>query len=173
MFFVLASCGNDLKEVQMINADKETPDESMNGVTMLYTDNGIRRAVLKTPVIYKYGEDQGRTEFPKGLSIDFFDVKGEKESYLRSDEGILNDKGHFLELKRNVVMINYKRRDTLFTDYLIWKQDSAIIVSPDTVHIHGETGNFRGDHFRGKENFTKYTWNNFKGDYFYNQTDSL
>lgn len=170
---LFASCSNNLKEVQMINADKETPDESMKGVTMLYTDNGKERAVLKTPLIYIYGARQGRTEFPDGLSVDFYNIKGEKESFVRSNLGVFNEQNHFLELKDSVIMINYKTKDTLSTDYMIWKQDSAIIVAPGQSRIYGETGRFRGNNFRANENFTKSSWKNFKGEYFYNQTDSL
>jgi len=169
----VVSCSNDLKEVQMINADKETPDESMEGVTMLYTDNGKERALLKTPLIYTYGVRQDRTVFPKGLSVDFYNVKGEKESFVRSNTGVLNNLNHFLELKDSVIMINYKTKDTLSTDYMIWKQDSAIIVAPGQSRIYGETGRFRGNNFRANQNFTKSSWKNFKGEYFYNQTDSL
>lgn len=157
----------------MINADKETPNESMEGVTMIYTDNGRERAMLKAPLIYIYGTQQGRTEFPKGLSVDFFDANGRKESFVRSDKGTLNDTGQFLELRDNVMMINYKTNDTLDTDYLIWKQDSAMIFAPHESRIHGESGRFRGNNFRSNQNFTKSSWKNFRGEYFYNQTDTL
>lgn len=157
----------------MINADKETPNESMEGVTMIYTDNGRERAMLKAPLIYIYGAQQGRTEFPKGLSVDFFDANGQKESFLRSDKGTMNDVGHFLELRENVRMINYKSKDTLDTDYLIWKQDSAMIFAPHQSHIHGQSGDFTGVNFRSNQNFTKSSWKYPRGHYFYNQIDTL
>ena len=170
---IYASCSNDINEVKLINADKETPDESMKKVTMIYTDSGIQRAILNTPVIFKYGTAQTRTEFPNGLIVDFFDKKGKKESYLSAGYGILNEKNNQLILQKNVMMIHFGRNDTLLTDYMIWKQDSAIIATEDTVRIWGQTGRFSGDHFRAKENFTRYTWKNVKGDYFYKATDTL
>lgn len=162
-----------MKEVQMVSADKSTPEESFHGVTMVYSDNGKHRAVLKTPVFYRYGTLSPRTEFPKGLTVDFFTLTGEKESYLRSGYAILDDKTRQFILQDSVVMINFKRQDTLRTPYLVWKQDLAVITTDSVVHINGLRGNLRGDHFRSKENFTQYTWNHVKGTYFYNETDSL
>lgn len=167
------SCSNNINEVKLINAGKETPDESMKKVTMIYTDSGVQRAILNTPVIFKYGAQQSKTEFPNGLVVDFFSKNGKKESYLSAGYGILNEKTNLLILQQDVFMVHYGRNDTLLTDYLIWKQDSALISTEDTVRIWGQTGRFSGDHFKAKENFTRYTWKNVKGDYFYTESDTL
>lgn len=177
IFFLVSafffSCSNDLKEVQMINADRETPDESMEGVTMIVTDNGMERAIINTPLIYSYGTRQGRKEFPKGLAVDIFNQLGEKETFISSKKGHFSDQTHMLELEDSVVMINFKTWDTLQTEYMVWKQDSAIIVAPYESHIYGNSGEFWGKNFRSNENFTKSSWKNFRGKYFYNQTDTL
>lgn len=162
-----------MKEVQMVNATKETPNESMNGVTIVYTDNGVQRAIVKTPLIYSYGTQKGSKEFPKGLKVDFYTVDGVKESFLQSGYAILDEKTRQFILEKDVEMINYKRQDTLNTQYLVWKQDSAIVTTDRQVLIHGIKGSLTGNHFRARENFTKYSWKNVKGAYFYNQTDSL
>jgi LPS export ABC transporter protein LptC len=171
IFFL--SCGNNIKDVQFVNADKNTPDESMQGVTIVYTDYGTKRAIVKTPVIYSYGTQLGRKEFPKGLKVDFFTSEGVKESYLESGYAVLNEQTKQFVLEKDVKMINFKRKDTLETQYLIWKQDSGLVVTDKQVLIHGIKGTLTGNHFRAKENFTQYTWKNVKGAYFYNQTDSL
>ncbi len=167
------SCSNNIKDVQLVNAGKETPDESMNGVTIVYTDNGIARAIIKTPVINSYGTQMGRKEFPKGLKVDFFTQEGKKESYLESGYAVLNEQTKQFILEKDVNMINFKRQDTLETEYLIWQKDSGLVVTDRQVLIHGIKGTLTGNHFRAKENFTQYTWKNVKGTYFYNQTDSL
>lgn len=157
-----------------MNADKGTPDESMTGVTMVYTDNGQKRAVLRSPLILKYGTAQSRTEFPKGLQVDFYNKLGERESYVESDYGIFNEIDHQLLLEHNVQMINFKRADTLDTQYMVWKQDSAIITTVDRqFFMHGPQQSFTGTHFRARENGTRYLWRKTKGQYYYNQTDSL
>ena len=180
LFLILATallfyaCGNDLKDVKMVNANTKTPDESMKGVTMTYTDSGLQRAILKTPLIYKYGNLDTKTEFPNGLVVYFYDKKGKKESYLEAGYGILNEKSKILVLEKKVFMIHYRKNDTLNTNYLVWKQDSAIITTPDTVHIWGQSGRFTGNHFRAKENFTGYTCKRIKADYlYYDNTDTL
>lgn len=162
-----------MKDVQLVNADKETPDESMSGVKMIYTDNGIQRAILQTPQISKYGTAQTRTEFPNGLMVEFFNKEGQKTAFVRSGFGTLNDQTQQLILERDVRMINFDRSDTLDTQYLVWKIDSALIVSDRQVHIHGPKGKLTGHHFRGRENFTKYTIKKVIVEYFYNQTDTL
>ena len=159
--------------MQLVNADKETPDESMTGVTMVYTDAGLQRAIVRTPLVYSYGKEMGRKEFPKGLQVDFFGQNGKKESYLESGYAILNEQTKQFILEKDVEMINFKRVDTLNTEYLVWKLDSGIVATDREVYIHGLKGHGRGKHFRAKENFTQYTWKNIKGAYFYNQTDSL
>lgn len=170
---LLFSCGNNIKDVQTVNATKETPDESMNGVTMVYTDNGVQRAIVKTPLVYSYGTQLGRKEFPKGLKVDFYTKEGIKESYLESGHAIFNEQTKQFILEKHVHMINFKRQDTLDTEYLIWKQDSGLVATDRQVWIHGIKGTMTGNHFKARENFTKYTWKNVKGAYFYNQTDSL
>lgn len=172
MFFWI-SCNNNIKEVQLINAGKNTPDESMKGVKMVYSDNGKQRAVLNTPLIHKFSVGQQRTEFPEGLTVDFYDKDGNRESYIEAQYGIVNQQNQ-LVLQNNVQMINFVRQDTLDTDYLIWKMDSAIVTTDRYYfYMHGVKGKSEGHYFRARENFTRYSWKKVKALYNYNQTDSL
>ena len=140
-FLIFSSCVNSLEEVKTINATDQTPQESMKEVTMLYTDSGVPRAILKTPVLNKHAGTKVYTEFPNGLQVDFFDKKGEKEARLNARYGILYEAERILVVQNNVIFVNFKRNQTLYTEKLTWNQNmppDSVIYTDQEVRVVGD-----------------------------------
>lgn len=168
MFF---SCENDLKEVDRIARLEEMPQETMEEVTLVYSDSGQTRAILETPLINKYYRPQEKMEFPKGLKLTFYQPGKVKESQLTSNYGLLDQAARHLIVRNNVVFINFTRQDTLNTELLNWSQDSAKVYTDKLVVVHGKDGIFSSKGgLKAGESFDWYEFNSVAARYYYNNS---
>jgi LPS export ABC transporter protein LptC len=156
---LLFSCVNSLEEVKTINATDQTPNESMKKVTLLYTDSGVPRATLRSPLINKYTGKKVYTEFPDGLQVDFFDKAGEKEARMDADYGIFYEAERILVVQNNVIFVNYKMKQTLYTEMLTWNQNmhpDSVIYTNKEVRITGDAAGTGKNGLFASQNFASY-----------------
>ena len=156
---LFSSCVNSLEEVKTINATDETPQESMKKVVMLYTDSGVPRAILKTPVLNKHARTRTYTEFPDGLQVEFFDKQGEKEARLNARYGILYEAERILVVQNNVIFVNYKENQTLYTEKLTWNQNmhrDSVIYTDQEVRVKGDVSGTSKNGLFASQNFESY-----------------
>lgn len=165
MFF---SCVNDPKEVDRIARIDEMPQETMEEVTLIYSDSGQTRAILETPLINKFYSPKEKMEFPNGLKLTFFKPGKQKESVLTSNYGLLDQANRSLLVRSNVVFINFMRGDTMNTEVLNWNQDSAKVFTDKLVVVHGRDGIFTcRQGLKAGEAFDWYEFNGVAGKYNY------
>lgn len=158
MFF---SCVNDMKEVQRVLELEKQPQETFEEVTLVYSDSGYTRAILETPVVYRYSQGKSRMEFPKGLALTFYKPGKVRESRLTANYGLLDQIERSLVVRNNVVFINFIRQDTLETEVLNWSQDSAMVFTEKLVMVHGNDGVFTCK--KGLNAGEAFDWYEFKG----------
>ncbi len=80
------------------------------------------------------------------VEVNFFDVRGNKVSYIKGKIGYLDQRRNRAEISNNVVFTRYDKKTTVFSSRLIWDgnsktiyntvQDYTRIISPD-VKITG------------------------------------
>jgi len=154
--FILASCENDLKDVERISANKvSVPVDKSTDVTIIYSDSAVVKGKLTTPLLNQY-KKQGsvdHTEMPKGLTIIFYDKNQNETSRVVADYGIRYENQKRVELRKNVVVTNQKG-DVFKSEELIWDENKQMFYSNQLVNIIKQDGtNIYGAGFRSDENF--------------------
>ncbi|MFI5204483.1 MAG: LPS export ABC transporter periplasmic protein LptC [Flavobacteriales bacterium] len=171
-FFLLSSCGNSIKEVEAINATQKTPQENLTDARLVYTDSGRVKAVLTSVELQHFTTGKKGFLFPKGLQVEFYNIKGICEARVNALFGEYNEEVGELVLQKDVRFINFKQQDTLFTEYLVWIRRTKKISTNRKVAIHGPQGKLWGDGITANENLTKYVWINPVGEYYVNENDT-
>lgn len=171
MFF---SCVNDVAEVEKVTYTDKSPAQILKIAEIEYSDSGYVKSILRAPVIEKYDDATGRTLFPKGLEVVFYNEKHEAESKITADFGELSDNAKFLELKQNIVIISYSKKDTLYTEYLKkipGHKDSMNVSTTTLVIVRGNSGKFESQGVKARDNFSKYKFGKSKGIINYNEEE--
>ena len=170
-FFFLFSCENDIQEVKDLGKRNPGIEEGKNIESFLSNDGKVK-AKLIAPVLLRYQNDSGKTEFPKTLHVDFYDTLGTVESQLNAQYGKYLENDNKVFLRDSVIVFN-RKRDTLWCQELYWNQltatfftDKPAIVSQyQRQKIYAEKGLVADQNFKwftlnkvgkvntGKDNF--------------------
>ena len=157
---VMVACqGSDLNKMTVVSQESK-PDEVSKDVVLTYSDSGLIKRVLKSPVIHKYTTDTLYTVFPEGVHAQFFNKKGEIVTELTCGYGVArgenNEKSEFI-FRDNVRIKNHKK-ETLISDeiYLV----DNVFHSDSTVYIVTPTVTLRGTSLRAPRDFSSYKLTN-------------
>lgn len=129
------SCEYDVEKINTISAVDTMPVESAKDIEIIYSEHGIPRAILTSPVYNKYEGDKPYMEFPDGIKVIFFDSLNNKKSQLTANYAISDENSQIMEAKNNVVVFNYKKNEKINTEHLIWDQKKQLIYSDVFVKI--------------------------------------
>jgi LPS export ABC transporter protein LptC len=136
--------------------------ETGTDVQILYTDNGNPKAKIITPELTRILNEEGITEFKKGLKIFFYDGIGQIESSMSALYGKAFEQKEELLAKDNVVIINVKG-EKLETEELIWKRKEKKIYSDKFVKITTADEIIFGNGMEANEDFSDYVIKEVKG----------
>jgi LPS export ABC transporter protein LptC len=159
---VLSSCENDLNEVKKLGNDVKIPISSTKNVEMLYSDSARLRAKIMAPIRDTYMGNDGYIEFPKGVKIEFYDLKSRVESKMRANYAVSYNKDERMEARNNVV-VESTNGDKLETEHLIWDQREDRIYSNVFTRITSPDRVIYGDGFESNQDFSKYRILKVKG----------
>lgn len=85
---VFLGCESNFKEVQKINYSEFTPSGEASDFNLKYTDSGRIKSILVSPKMLDYSNVEFPfTEFPKGIDVTLYDVKG-KKTFVKSDYAV-------------------------------------------------------------------------------------
>ncbi len=163
----LVACENDMAKVNSVTTDvnAKTPVESTKDVEFLYSDSAQIQLKLTAPQTDRFVGDKSYFEMPKGMHVLFYGKYPKVQTELKADYGVGYDTINgikFMEVKRNVVVINEKG-DRLNTEHLIWNANSKRIYTQDFVKITTKDEVIWGDGLEADEDFSKYEIKNVKG----------
>jgi LPS export ABC transporter protein LptC len=100
---LISSCENDLNKVRAVTAaDATKPVQKTTGVTIIYSDSAVLKAVVTAPVLYEYLAKKPYKEMPNGVKIVFY-TKGLKEGQLTADTALNYDEKKLIIFRKNVV----------------------------------------------------------------------
>ena len=103
---LLLSCESNFKDVQKINYSEFTPSGEAENFNLKYTDSGRITSVLVSPKMLDYATVEFPfTEFPNGVNVTFYDVKG-KKTFVRSDYAVTFKGTDVIDLQGNVKISN-------------------------------------------------------------------
>jgi len=111
-----------------INAYSETdnfPDEISTGLHMISTDSGIVNFELRGAIIETFYGRINKTYIKDGLEVTFYDQNThEIQAILSSFYGERDNSSGNMIVRDSVVVQNKDRNQRLYTQELIWKNDS-------------------------------------------------
>ena len=163
--YFLFSCENDIEKINAITSDLKLPDQTGYNVEIAFTDSGKLKWKLYAPQIDRYNKkDNPYIEFPKGLKIEDFDSAGVVVSHLTADYAIYYQKKELGEAKNNVVAINNKTGEQLYTEQLFWDQKSEVLYSNTFSKIINAQGTHIGERgFEAKQDMSRWTLHGSRG----------
>lgn len=127
--------------------------EIMNMET-LYSDSAVVRVMVQAEKQLEY--EDGNSEFPDGIYIEFYDNNGDISSTLRADKGYFNQKEKLYTGKGDVEVMSYENDQKLNTEELHWKQDKAEIYTDKFVRIETADEILMGEGLTASQDFSKY-----------------
>ena len=99
---LFVGCESNFKEVQKINFSEFVPSGEADKINLKYTDSGRITAVLVSPKMREFASvDFPFTEFPKGIDVTLYDIKG-KKTFIKSDYATSYKLTNIIDLEGNV-----------------------------------------------------------------------
>ncbi|OFY59434.1 MAG: LPS export ABC transporter periplasmic protein LptC [Bacteroidetes bacterium RBG_13_46_8] len=159
------SCENDIATIKALNEDLNMPSQTGSNVQITYTDSGQIKIKLMAPELKRFSrENDPYYEFPKGLKVLFYQSDGKVESHIVADYALFYEKQELWEARNNVVAINERTREQLFTEHIFWNQKEETIYSDQFTKIINADGTFYGEKgFEARQDLTKWKLKSSKG----------
>lgn len=159
---MLASCANNLTEVDAFLADQEILVETSKNIRMIYSDSAQIKVIVSAPRMRGYLDRKNpRQEFPDGVHADFMNDYGKESSFLESKYAIRYEKDKVIHCKDSVVVYNLDGAK-LETSELYWNEKDGKMYTEKFVRItQGEKGDTTyGVGFESNQDFTKFSIKN-------------
>ncbi|HUI28667.1 MAG TPA: LPS export ABC transporter periplasmic protein LptC [Candidatus Acidoferrales bacterium] len=158
---VLTGCEEKLKPT-VVPISGNPPDQESWNSTILFTDSGITKGVLKAGHAVVFN-NQSKTYLGDSVRVDFFDDRGVHTSYLTSDSGIVNDQTNDLEAIGNVYAHN-DSGTTLWTQQLYWNNRTQKVTSDVFVRIVSPKETIQGIGMESDRDLRNYKIFNVSGE---------
>lgn len=164
VFFI--SCRNNkFVQNEQLNVEGKFPDEASKNIAMTFSDNGIKSFELYAPSLYKYNGEKAYMDCPEGIKIISYGNDNEPEAIMTADYAISEEENKTMEARKNVVITNVKKGDTIKTEKIVWDKGNKRIYSDVMVKQIRSDGTISiGDGFDADEKFSRYTVRNPRGE---------
>ncbi len=148
---MLFSCENEMKTIQSLTTQDTLASESAKNIIVHFTDSGRLKAVMKSPLLEKYTNEDPYMLFPEGIHVYFYDSVDALVSEIKSDYAINYEKKKLMEVRKNVVIYDHKNAKELLTEVLFWDQAKHEIYNNAFVTIKEDGQIMHGDSMRADE----------------------
>lgn len=138
----LISCENSDKTIYDLTK-KVVMREEATGVQSLLSQDGVVKARLTSPLMYRIFGDTLYTHFPSTLHCDFYDDSARIETWLDSRQGKYFESLNKVYLWDSVLVIN-RAGDTLRCKDLWWDQNTKLFYSDKEAIYHGINKQLQG-----------------------------
>jgi len=165
---VLFSCNNTIEEVKEVGDLEEKPVKESFNVTYLRSLNGKITNRLISPYVKQYKNNDAI--FPEGFLLEILDSNLEVTARLQAKFGHVFSESKKMIARDSVIFINIEN-DELFTEELIWQQDSGRIYTDKFVKIKKKDVVLLGKGLESNEDFSKYVLKNISGEYYFNENE--
>ena len=138
------SCESNFKDVQKINYSEFTPSGEADDFNLKYTDSGRIKSILVSPKMLDYATVEFPfTEFPKGLDVTIYDVKG-KKTFVRANYGVSFTGTDVIDLQGKVRISN-EAGQIMETDQLYFDQKNEWFYTEKKFVFTDPKGVSRGE----------------------------
>jgi len=157
---VVAACHSESNNVLNI-PQYEGPTQEVYDVVHYYSDSAVVKLKIDAPVQLDF--EDGDSEFPKGIFIEFYDKKGEVTNTLRANYCKYDHEEKVYKATGDVVMKALKTNEQLNTEELFWNPDKEIVYTEKFVRIETEDNIIKGNGLESNQDFTEWTIKNSVG----------
>lgn len=141
----------------------EGPLREAEDITMYYTERSRMKILLKAKKINEF--QNGDSEFPEGIFIEFYDDFGRITSTLRANSAYYFKAENKWRGLGDVEVINIEKKQQLNTEELFWKPDTKKIFTDKFVTIKLENEILYGTGFDADQDLANYTMKNPEGEF--------
>ena len=137
---------------------------SYNGEYIFTEDTKVRN-VIEAGKLEHYTKDSSYIKISEGLKLEIYNRSEVKEAVLTSLNGWFDQEANLMSAHDSVVFNNMKG-ERMYTEKLIWEQDSNRIYTDLPVMIVRTLDTIWGDGMTSNENFSNYSIINPRGSIF-------
>lgn len=133
--FFISGCENSQKNID-VWTKRVVMREEATGVEALFSQDGVMKAKLLAPKMYRVFGDTVYTHFPDSLHCDFYDDSTQIETRLDSKQGKYFENYNKVYLWDSVLVVN-RSGDTLRCLDLWWDQNTKLFTTDKKAIYHG------------------------------------
>jgi LPS export ABC transporter protein LptC len=135
---------------------QDLPAMTSENLRTIYTDNGKTQLIMSAPLVEQYNENQvARYEFPKGITVEFYDGNPTPKGFITSHWAHYSDEAKIWELRDSVVAINNENGSKLETELLYWSQEKEKVWSDRFVKVTEKDQIIMGTGFESDQKLEK------------------
>lgn len=150
----LGACTSQNEE--LLNLPKyEGPVAETYNVSMLYSDSAVVKLKVEAPVRFAY--ENGDSEFPEGIYIEFYDNLGDTTNTLKANHCYYTAEDNVYKATGDVVVKGLKNKEQLNTEELFWSPQREKIYTEKFVRIETENEITMGHGLEAAQDFSTYT----------------
>lgn len=162
-------CTPDLAQVEALSTPS-MPDQILNDASVYYSKNGIVEVRLSGKHIEGYDGEYARRIFKDGVFCEFFNADKTLKATLSAKDAKEDIEKKLVEISNNVVLIDYRKGDTIYCEQVFWDQKKHLVYSDKLIKRVQSTGVSFGDGFVSNEQFDSIRIKNLRGVHTYTDT---
>ena len=108
---LLSGCGNDIEKTKLFEPHT-LPDNTIKNARIQRSEQGRLQLIMTAPLVEQYSVPEPKTEYRKGVDMQFYDGYQHPTGKLRARYAISYDKREMMQVRDSVVIIDLQRGDT-------------------------------------------------------------
>ncbi len=153
-----------MKKIKSLTDFINLPVESAKDITVLRSDSGKLQIFMTSPQLDRYQGEQSYSKYPKGLCVIFYDENRKEIRKLSANYAVDYDERRVMEAKNNVIIIDFKKGDTIYTESILWDRNRKSISSNVLVKRVNKNNILYGDGFDADDSFNNYSLRHPRGN---------
>lgn len=149
---LLSGCGNDIEKTKLFEPHT-LPDNTIKNARIQRSEQGRLQLIMTAPLVEQYRVPEPKTEYRKGVDMQFYDGYQHPTGKLRARYAISYDKREMMQVRDSVVIIDLQRGDTIYLHNLTWNQLEHRVYSDTTVRTKNGPRVTIGDRFESDDAF--------------------
>lgn len=158
-----------MEDVLEYSSDGPVPERITLDVTYTFTEGGKVKNTLYTARAEQFQTpDSAYNLLSGGFVLTFFDADQKFDGRLTAENGFIRGDNSLMIARDSVVFVN-NVGETLYTEELIWVQDSAVVYTDKFVTIERTDDIIYGKGMVSDQNFTNYVIRDVTGVFYLNE----
>ena len=147
---LLSGCGNDIEKTKLFEPHT-LPDNTIKNARIQRSEQGRLQLIMTAPLVEQYSVPEPKTEYRKGVDMQFYDGYQHPTGKLRARYAVSYDKREMMQVRDSVVIIDLQRGDTIYLHNLTWNQLEHRVYSDTTVRTKNGPRVTIGDRFESDD----------------------